>query len=584
MNKVMEDPADYLASKYKYLIRVPGSRYSILLILSTAAIIGLFAGQLSGKPASSMLYSMAGFSAVPLTLAVLSKKIFRGAPLHSNFRRTCQLTLLSNYILVAVLIVSYIYELIGSRIFAPAVSATLASIVFIRLTLTSAIDGEKGLRIVSWSALEPISAAFFISIATGLPVPNVVLAAPFVGAAPASFVLLYLSRPDRDGISSLRLARGFTSLMLEGNPAQLEETLKVLGSMERRVTDAFIFKGKTSGRLSAIIILPFHMGPFRRMGSSLLNWLIESKAESKGMRIVALKGCTTHRSDMISSNDAARVADEVVSHVSNIGDGWGAEAALFGEERFGEARAIALELSGRRLAFVSLHPSPMEDIPEETADFAGEYNVSVIDTHNSFSPDFKRLTPKNLEDIQNLLRSIGGLGEGLRGPLKFSISRAGFGGFDPKREVGPCGYSLLAFEVCGKSIALAVIDGNNAHPWVAEALKDGLRRLGWHQAEVLTTDTHSINGVVLGGRGYYPVGEHTSREELLHIFERLSREAASSLEETEASFTRIRHSEVRLFTAETLERLANRVRKHVTIYLAHMVAATVLAYLAALLI
>lgn len=531
-----------------------------------------------------MIFSLVGFAAIPLTLSALSIRIFNGSPLHSNFKRVCQLTLLSNYLIAAALILNYLYSFTAPHIITPTIAAGLAIIVFIRLTLSSAIDGEQGIMPAIWSMIEPLSASLFISLSTKSPIPNIILAAPLIGAILAVSALLYLRIPDRDGISSLRLARGLAHLILEGSPTLLEESLRGLGSTEKRVTDVFVFKGKKSGKLSAIVVLPFHMGPFRRMGSSLLNWLIESKAEARALTTVTLKGCTTHRSDIISSSEAEALADEIVSEVFTVKDGWSGEARVFKDAIHGEARGVMLGLSGRRLAVISMHPTPMEDIPEEIADFADEHNLTVIDAHNSFSPKVKRLSTKNLEDIQKLIKKMSVLDENASGPLKFSISRAGFGGHDSRREIGPCGYSLLAFEVDRSRLALAVIDGNNALPWVAETLRDGLRRWGWSQVEVLTTDTHSLNGVVLGGRGYYPVGENTARDELLRIFEKLSEEASSSLEEVEVSFLRIRHSGVRLFTDELFKKLADRVRKHATVYLAQMIASALLAYMVTLLL
>ncbi|MEM0482084.1 MAG: DUF2070 family protein [Nitrososphaerota archaeon] len=580
----MEDPADYLASRYKYIFRVPGSHHPVILTVATAGILGILTGYLSGKNLQSMLYSVAGFAVLPLLLAAISVNIFHGLPLHSTFRRLCQLTLLSNYFIIASLLLGYLSTAMGLTILIPLLTSSLTITTFIRLTLTWVIDGDRGLLIATWALVEPFLAALFVTLALEAPLPGIVLASPLLGAVVAASTLFFLGLPDGDGVSSIRLSRGLTRLMLEGNPRILEDTLYRLGKVGERVTEAFVFRGKRTGRLSALVILGFHMGPFRRMGSSMLNWLIESKAAKRGVTAVTVKGCTTHKSDIIASRDAERVAEEVIAGICGVKDGWSDEAGLWTWMRIGRAGGFMLELAGRRAAIISLHPEPMEDIPEEIATFADELNTSVIDPHNSFSSRFKRLSPDDLADIQNLLKRVNGADESSRGRLQLSICRAGFGDHEPRRGIGPCGYSFVALKINGHKAALGVIDGNNAMPWVTDTLRQRLMSMGWHAVEILTTDTHSVNGVVLGGRGYYPVGENTSREEIVSIFEKLSSEASTSAEEVEAAYVRIKHEGVRLFTEELFEKLATRVRRHAMVYLSGLIGSAIIGFVLATLL
>lgn len=417
----MEDPADYLASKYKYIFRVPGAQRPTVLVAVSAGLIGLLAGQLSGKHLHSVLYGLAGFAAVPLLLSVISSSIFRGIPIHSTFRRLCQLTLLSNYVLIAGLLAANISALLNLDALIPILSASLAVITYIRLTLTWMVDGDGGLPVAAWSLIDSALASLFTSLTVGATIPSMILAGPLIGAAIAVPTITYFSIPDRDGISSARLSRGFAQLLLEGNPTALEDSLYRLGTINERVTEAFVFKGKRSGKLSALIILPFHMGPFGRMGSAMLNWLVEAEAAKSGINAVAVKGCTTHKSDIISSSDAARVAAEIAEGLKGSYDVWSDEAAVREGLRVGSVEGLMIELAGRKIAVVSLHPEPMEDIPEEITPFAEELNISVIDTHNSFSPSFKRLTTRSLMNIQNLLREISSIQESVRQAQSLAI-------------------------------------------------------------------------------------------------------------------------------------------------------------------
>jgi predicted neutral ceramidase superfamily lipid hydrolase len=86
------------------------------------------------------------------------------------------------------------------------------------------------------------------------------------------------------------------------------------------------------------------------------------------------------------------------------------------------------------------------------------------------------------------------------------------------------------------------------------------------EAEVLATDTHVVNGVSLTERGYHPVGEVGSREDLVSSIHECTVEAVSRLEESRQSFRRIRVPGLLVIGEEKLRELSLLIDSSVTLF------------------
>jgi putative membrane protein len=63
-----------------------------------------------------------------------------------------------------------------------------------------------------------------------------------------------------------------------------------------------------------------------------------------------------------------------------------------------------------------------------------------------------------------------------------------------------------------------VIDGNNMVKGLREEIIKEIKKLGFDDGEVITTDTHLMSAIPLTRRGYYPVGETISHQLIIsHI-------------------------------------------------------------------
>ena len=68
-----------------------------------------------------------------------------------------------------------------------------------------------------------------------------------------------------------------------------------------------------------------------------------------------------------------------------------------------------------------------------------------------------------------------------------------------------------------------------------EEILKSVKRVGFDDGEVMTTDTHMVNGVVSARLGYHPIGEVVSRDRIIQEVTSACSEALNNMEEGEVS-------------------------------------------------
>jgi len=119
--------------------------------------------------------------------------------------------------------------------------------------------------------------------------------------------------------------------------------------------------------------------------------------------------------------------------------------------------------------------------------------------------------------------------------FKVGVAHKTLGNFTLKEGFGPGGISVVAIEVDGSQFAYITIDGNNMIRGLREEILKSVKGVGFDDGEVMTTDTHMVNGVVSARLGYHPIGEVVSREHIIEEVTNVCREALNNLEEGEVS-------------------------------------------------
>jgi len=189
-----------------------------------------------------------------------------------------------------------------------------------------------------------------------------------------------------------------------------------------------------------------------------------------------------------------------------------------------------------------LAPRTTEDLPKELdsviaeeAEKRGLSSSVVVNAHNSIdganNPQemvrvFKQAAMTSLEEALVHRRSAFQVGGASIVPEEFSV----------KDGMGPGGISVVVTKVSDQKAAYITIDGNNMVSGLREKILSTLGEMGIVEGEVLTTDTHVVNGVVMTERGYHPIGEAMDQAKLIDYIRKAVLKALDNLEPAEASW------------------------------------------------
>jgi putative membrane protein len=215
-------------------------------------------------------------------------------------------------------------------------------------------------------------------------------------------------------------------------------------------------------------------------------------------------------------------------------------------------------------------PKTMEDLPQELDSFilneAEKLGLSalVINAHNSIEGPFninaalaslRQASVASLKRSLNYERSFFEVGAATVLPKDFTL----------KEGMGPGGISVILTRVGDQKTAYVTIDGNNMMSGLRERILSELAKIGIVDGEVLTTDTHTVCGVVLTPRGYHPIGEVIDQSKLISYIKQAAVEALGNLEPAEASLRTETIPKINVIGEKQIEELclvADRTAKH----------------------
>jgi len=342
------------------------------------------------------------------------------------------------------------------------------------------------------------------------------------------------------GIRSLSLFKAFLVNWTENLNEPLEQFFEKLGEEKDVRISLLTFKAKNE--LKAVMVVPvIHPGPFKNVGSSPLPQMIQETLGNKLKCMVSVPhGISGHDLDVASQLQNERILSKIVEmsefkvfvfhatpFVRSEVDGASASCQIFGD---------------CALFTLTLAPRTMEDLPREL-DHAivrevkknGLAAAITIDAHNSiqgpFNPEtaselLERAAVNALEKALSCEQYALEIGAAKVNPEEFSI----------KDGMGPGGIIIIIIKVGGQKTAYITIDGNNMISTLRESILSRLKDLGITEGEVLTTDTHVVNGVAKVDRGYYPIGEAIDQEKLIDYIEEAASDALENLERAEFSW------------------------------------------------
>jgi len=557
LNQSMEE----VVKRYSSLFRLPPYRKVLFLLLPCCFGAGILSAIALFPPLEALINGLIlGFSLFLMNLVfdhIVSSLILDQDPIY-DFRRTAALSLFCWGLWLLFIIVGFAVAMLV-RLCLLGFSAVL----ILRLIVFNSTSSMGSIRLILASLLQPFPCIipFLLFWAKTNYLIFLFFVFSTVVSILASFFLISLLNDVGEqtlDIPSLSLFKAFLLNWIAGLNAPFEEFLEKLGE-EKDVEVSLIKFGASKPK--AIMIVPFvHPGPFKNVGSSLLPSMIKTALE-KELNCVACvpHGLLGHEFDLSSQAQNQKILNRVVES-SNF-KATEAQATPFIEVGNGVATACC-QIFGE-FAFLSftLAPKTTEDLPQELGLFAQEEaekhgltQCAVVNAHNSIDGimstqkalnALKATAAKCLEQAVSLTRSPFEVGAATVMPKEFSL----------KDGMGPGGITVVVVKVGKQKTAYVVIDGNNMVSGLREKILSTLKSMSISEGEVFTTDTHSVNAVILGGRGYHPIGEAIDHEKLTANIKEATLAAVTDLERAKAAARSITVHNVKVIGAEKLETL-----------------------------
>ena len=463
-------------------------------------------------------------------------------------RRCLALSLFSLTVISLVFVVGAVVSVADSKFIFPdfALIVALFAVIPPRALAVFSLSRVSFVGRLVFALLEPIlivlSTIFFFGLSTSRMVTALVLATT-VGLAFAFALIakIELNGHKSIGFSPIRMFRAFLTDWLEGRNRELEAYLSELGVETEIDTSDFAFRKKADNKVKAVMLVSnLHPGPFLNVGSSVMPFLFESVVKRRlGAVAMVPHGVSGHELNLVSQEQNERILGWVLSRL----DASSYSGVASPVERTTNQIATATSQIFDDCALVTMTTSPldMEDVPSELAGrlfglthgrFRG---LALIDAHNSLTGP-ATMTPRKVGALQEAaLGSLQVSAEQELAPFKVGAAHMKPQNFRLKEGFGPGGISVIATEVLGRKFAYICVDGNNMITGLREEILKHVMSLGIDDGEVMTTDTHMVNGVVSARLGYHPVGEVAPRGPLIEHVSMVCKEALADLEEGEVA-------------------------------------------------
>jgi len=408
---------------------------------------------------------------------------------------------------------------------------------------------------------------FWASIDSALPLqflPFLVISTIAGCAFAFLFVFLVDSLGRRTyGVPSMPLFRAFMLNWVAALNAPFEEFLEKLGETED--VEVALLKFDSYKPKAAIIVPLVHPGPFKNIGSSLLPSLLKRDFEKEfGCDTCVPLGILGHELDLASQAQNQKIITHVIESAKFPASA--EKATPFVKVTEGVATASCQVFGKTAFLSFTLAPKTTEDLPqelgrvvnEEAEKLGLECNI-VVNAHNSITDTVDEVSLDTLREVASkcLKKAVSlpsyafEVGASTVFPEEFSLEDG----------MGSGGITAVVVNVAEQKTAYVVIDGNNMVSGLREEILSALKSAGFHECEVFTTDTHAVSAVVLGRRGYHPVGEAMNHETLIRHITEVAKAAASNLESCKAGCLRLVVPKVRVIGEARLESLSLLVDK-----------------------
>jgi putative membrane protein len=392
-----------------------------------------------------------------------------------------------------------------------------------------------------------------------------ILLSPVVGVLSAAFFISILDKIGQKAynVPSINVFKAFMLNWVAALNTPLEGFLERMGGDTD--VEVSVLKFASTNNKATIIVPLVHPGPFKNIGSSVLPSLLKREFEKAygGDACVPL-GLLGHELDAASQVQNHKIVDQVIRSS-------GIEPSIDVASPFVRVSngfvSASCQVFGK-IAFLSftLSPRTTEDLPQELSVIVREEaaklgfeSAVVVNAHNSLTGNpeieasletLREVASKSLQKAASMSCGRFEVGSATLRPSEYTL----------KEGMGDGGITTLVVKVLDQKIAYVVVDGNNMVSGLREELLSALSVAGF-EGEIFTTDTHAVSAVVVGRRGYHPVGEAMDHGRFIEYVKEVLVTAESRLEGCKAGYVRLVVPNVRVIGSDCLESISLLVDK-----------------------
>jgi len=551
---------------------------------SNTMVISIFAADVLGSAAAFVIADptlsgflgglAAGFSVFLIPTLISSflscRVIVVGDPLFFP-RRVLALSLFGSALWVFVMIVgAALNRISGSLLFPPhAFYLGLFVVLPLRSMAVFSMSTLSLARRMIFSVADPLACCVAFALIRSSTLPGLVTS--FTLAVIVSFVFsfMFLTYVERRGMqtlgaSPLRIFRAFLRDWLDGSFSTFEDYLEIFGVNSTITLSVLSFRSKSSGREKGTLIVPnFHPGPFLNVGSSALPCMLKRAVESATGGIAAVAhGVSGHQLNLVSQHENRKVIRKVRSMLASSKPGSTASPVV--RSTAGCATATCQVFGRSALVTMTVAPNDTEDIDLEVGELLRRSarglfkDVAIVDAHNSIE-DVTLMSEEKLNDLARSAKlAMKRARHAKLSSLRLGIAHDRPSAITVREGMGLGGIVVFWMEVDSQPFAYVVIDSNNMAKGLRERILGMLVEMGAKNVEVMTSDTHMVNGIVSAKLGYYPIGAAANPDILVNSVRKTAERAKRSMTPVSAS-VRSSNLQVRTLGLSSLSQLTGFV-------------------------
>ena len=541
------------------------------MLLGPTIILSLVLGLLHAGPNWEAVRVGVYIFLVPALLAaVLSAPLARALGGRHYLRRSFLLVFVSLAMAAAVLVV---WRVIGyfagdGGLVVPALILVMSSTVWIRLITLYATSQPSMTMSLPVASTQPVFGYIALWSLYGLDPMNFALSVTFflIFSSAASLLIMSANLPLKHsfGINGIKMVSYILDYMTEGGDKRAREIESFFQSFSVPIAAwVGIVAFRTERGIKALVIVPYiHPGPFAKLGGSDLPAKLLEDLGDLTPNLLVPHGPATHDFNPPTSQECKKISAEVRHLLKDVE--YSDESSLFVRSRKGLAHTSAQMFGDALVIIGGMAPNPTDDIDHSTGyaaanegKAAGAKVAMFVDAHNCME-EGSGLVLFGSQASQDIMESSGDASrEAIQSRTKgIRMGVAQEAGFVSEREgLGGMGIQAMVVETNGQKVAYLLYDGNNMIPGLRERLLAASRDFV-DDAEILTTDNHSVNATM---GGYNPVGWKADQEIIVEKTKDALRAALGNVEDVEVGARMGTIHGFRVFGHESATRLATVV-------------------------